>query len=128
MPAAAQQITDLDAIIGPPKKVKVNDETFTLPADCPAELYLKLTAYISAEDLDEHEAAEDLYDDILGLMQVHQPDMETLPFGLVGMIHIIPAVYGGTEDAAPDRPSRGTRSTSRPKGRKKPNRSRGSKS
>lgn len=117
------QIIDLDALVGPPKKVRLAGEIYKLPADLPAALFLKISAYADSE-LSEVEMAEDLYEELLELFRVHQPDVESLPIGIAQMVLAIPQIYQGeTATSAEEggaRPSRaGTRSTSRTKRTKK---------
>lgn len=110
-----QKIIDLDALVGPPIKVKLAGTIYELPPDLPAPLFLKVCAYAES-DLSEAEMAEDLYGELLELFRTHQPDLEELPIGLSGLIRAIPAIYGrpAPEAEGGARPSRaGTKSTSR---------------
>jgi hypothetical protein len=112
----SQQIVDLSAVAGPPKKVRFQEggEIFKFPADIPVPLYLRLTT-LEDEELDDNEAAQEIYDELLELAQVHQPDVDSLPIGLVAMVQAIPRIYGDApdeEDGKPTRPTKGgTRST-----------------
>lgn len=112
----SQKIIDLDALVGPPLKVKLNDKVFKLPPDLPAPLFLKISTYAES-DLDQVEMAADLYDELLELFRVHQPDLEELPIGISQMVMAIPQIYQDGASAAEEggaRPSRaGTRSSSR---------------
>jgi hypothetical protein len=124
----AQKIVDLSDVIGPPKKVRFHEdgEVFKVPSDIPAGLYLRLTS-MGDEELDDDLAAREVYDEVLRLFQVHQPDLEELPISLGQLLVVIPRIYGGepADEEGGDRPSKGgTRSTSR----RKPKRSRGSRS
>lgn len=127
----ATKIIDLSDVVGPPLKVRLQADgpVYKLPADLPAPLYLKVSAYGDSE-MDEAEMAEDLYEELLDLFRVHQPDLAELPIGMVALITAIPQIYGGSSDAAEDEggapPSRaGTRSTKR---KTSPKRSRSSRS
>lgn len=125
----AQKIIDLSTVVGPPLKVRLQADgpVYKLPADLPVPLYLKVSAYGDAE-MDEAEMAEDLYAELLELFQVHQPDLDELPIGMVALITAIPRIYGGGEPAEDEGgapPSRaGTRSTKKAR----PKRSRSSRS
>ena len=120
------QIIDLDALVGPPKKVRLAGEVYKLPADLPAPLFLKISTYADSE-MSEAEMAEDLYEELLELFRVHQPDVESLPIGIAQMVLAVPQIYQGGDEPAEEggaRPSRaGTRST---KSRKRPTKSRSS--
>ena len=112
MPEA--NIIDLDALVGPPKKVRLAGEIYKLPADLPAPLFLKISTYADSE-LSEAEMAEDLSEELLELFRVHQPDVESLPIGIAQMVLAVPQIYqggGAAESEGGTRPSRaGTRST-----------------
>ena len=112
----SQKIIDLDALVGPPKKVKLGGEIYSLPADLPAPLFLKISTYADSE-LSEAEMAEDLYEELVELFRVHQPAIDSLPIGIAQMVLAIPQIYqdgvSETQEGGA-RPSRaGTRSTSR---------------
>lgn len=109
---ATQEIIDLDSVLGKPKVVQLDGKRYKLPADLPAPLFLKLAAG-SADDFSA-ETVRELYEDVLALFRVHQPDMDDLPVGMVQMYTIIPRVYMGSDDAdPPPKAAAGTRSTSR---------------
>lgn len=114
----SQKIIDLDALVGPPKKVKLGGEIYSLPADLPAPLFLKISTYGDSE-MDESEMFADLYEELLELFRVHQPDLEDLPIGVAQLVLAVPRIYqdgvSETQEGGA-RPSRaGTRSTSRKK-------------
>lgn len=126
----ATKIIDLSDVVGPPKKVRLQADgpVYKLPADIPAPLYLKVSSYADQEDMSEAEMAEDLYAEMLELFQVHQPDLDELPIGLVALITAVPTIYGSAavedEDEGGAPPSRaGTRSTRKKAPAKKPSRS-----
>lgn len=113
----SQKIIDLDALVGPPLKVRLNERVYKLPPDLPAPLFLKISSYADS-GLDEAEMAADLYDELVELFRVHQPDLEELPIGIAQMVAAIPTIYQDGASEAPAeggaRPSRaGTRSTRR---------------
>lgn len=112
----SQKIIDLDALVGPPKKVKLGGDIYKLPADLPAPLFLKISTYADSE-MDEAEMFADLYDELLDLFRVHQPDLDDLPIGVAQLVLAVPKIYqdgvSETEEGGA-RPSRaGTRSTRR---------------
>jgi hypothetical protein len=116
--ATATEITNLDELIGEPRQVEIGGEVYELPADIPAELFLKIASY-EGEPLSGAFLLE-LKDELLELFQEYQPEMDTLPGTLMQMVVLIPTVYGSrrsAEDADPPKPKRkaaaGTRSTSR---------------
>jgi hypothetical protein len=125
------EITDLDQLIGAPRRVKLGGDTYQLPRDCPAELFLLLLKVGQTQDgeADEDQAAliEQLVDGVLELFQVHQPDLERLPaaVSIQMIVQIIGTVYGGDVVEAAEGPTRtraaktsGTASTRRtPKSR-----------
>ena len=111
------EIIDLDELVAAPKKVKLRDTVYTLPAELPVETYLRLRAAEQAaaaaqeagEDTDENERIEELHDLLLQLFREYQPELEALPGGLVQLFSIIPRVYGaksGEEDDADPKPAK----------------------
>lgn len=122
-----QEIIDLDVVAGPPKKVRLGGRDWTLPADLPVEIYLKINqaekdtaaaeqaATARGEKLDETAQFTELRDILLDLFQIHQPTLRALPreLGLVTLLQAIPKIYGPQGD--PERPE-GARPT-RPRAR-----------
>lgn len=111
------KIIDLDELIAPPRRVKLQGVTYTLPGELPVPLYLRLKATEDAPE--DAEAAggdrvEDLNELLLELFRVHQPDLDELPVGLTQAFTIIPRVYGASnfvdegDDSEPDGPKQGT--------------------
>lgn len=108
------EIIDLDELVSPPKKVRIQGNVYTLPSELPVELYLRLRvaeqAYAEAqengEEVDENQRVEELHDLLLELFREHQPDLEKLPGGLIQLFTIIPRVYGAAsvveEEDEPD--------------------------
>lgn len=110
------KIIDLDELLGPPKRVKLAGETYTLPPQIPAPLYLKMKAANEAreegaDDDAEQDRVEIVYGEVLELFQQYQPDLEELPVGIVQVFQVIPRIYMAPEesDAAP----KATRKTTR---------------
>ena len=123
-----QRIVDLDALAGPPRQVKLGGELWSLPADIPAPLYVKLLHIGELSERNEDPSSldlTDLYDRMLALFQVHHPDVDELPIGLQQLMEAIGALYGdgGDEEAAPPTPAK-----AKPRTTAKPNRSRSSRS
>lgn len=106
------KITNLDAILGAPRKVELQGETYLVPYDLPVELYLRVNSV--PEDATEKEIIESLYDDLLGLFQVHQPDLESLPVTLTQAVRAIPLIYNDTAEDEPEKPAG---NPTRPRGR-----------
>ena len=111
-----ENITDLDLLVGKPIKVRLGGEVYKLPADIPAPLFLRITSFADSDDSDA-EIASTMYEELLALFQVHQPDLKRLTIGLAQLTAVIPQVYGG-EGEEPDRPTKpkrkpSTRSSSR---------------
>lgn len=117
------EIIDLDELVAKPKRVKLGGQDYTLPGELPVPLYLRLRAEEQAtaeaeesgEKIDQDRRVEDLNELLLDLFRVHQPDIESLPAGLVQMFTIIPRVYSAKvtvddeEDEDEDAPKARTR-------------------
>lgn len=109
-----QKIVDLDALAGSPRKVKLDGQTFTLPSDIPAPLYIKLLHIGELGDRGEDPSSGDvidLYDRMLKLFQVHQPELEELPIGLTQLMESVGALYGQPDDEPGPTRSRTTASS-----------------
>lgn len=117
------EVTDLDALLGAPLQVKLGGQTYKLPPDCPAELYLSMLRIAQADDASTQVAdIERVHDGVLDLFQIHQPDMDGLPaaMSLQLMVELIGHVYNQADEPQPDptppKPRGGTKSSrSRPK-------------
>lgn len=99
-------IVDLDELLDTPKRVKLGGKIYKLPAQLPVPQYLRLRAEeaayqeaLATNDADFDQRVRDLNELLLELFHVHQPEMETLPAGLLQMFAVIPRVYGGTAPA-----------------------------
>ena len=116
-----QKIVDLDALAGSPRKVKLGGEVYTLPSDIPAPLYLKLLHLGELGERDEDPSVDDvadIYNRMLKLFQVHQPDLEELPIGLTQLMESVGALYGGgADDEDEPGPTRTTTASSRSRSR-----------
>lgn len=115
-------LIDLDALLGEPIPVKLGGREWLLPADIPVPLVLKIEQLAGQDVTDD--LVRGLYQDLLELFQVHQPDIESLPITATQALTAIPAIYygatvggGGADDAGPPRPKAkaGTKSSSRRK-------------
>lgn len=113
----SSEIVDLDAVVGPPKKVRLGGTVYVLPGDIPVELYLALNQAAQAEEAGDGDQVEILYEQLLDLFRIHQPDLETLPLSMTQLVQAIPTIYGGAdtdegkEPPKRTRASRGTAST-----------------
>jgi hypothetical protein len=103
--AAQPKIVDLDALVGADIVVKIGGEDYKVPADIPAELFLRILHYSAeAEKEDtsdpeaEYKATKALRDSVLELFQIRQPELEELPgnMGLVRLVKAIGEIYGAT--------------------------------
>lgn len=98
------RIVELWEMLPEPKRVRFEKDgpVYTLPGDLPAELYLRINQ--ASQESDEAISAEyiaALADDLLRLLQVHQPDLDYLPCSLTQMVALIPRVYTAEPDPPP---------------------------
>ncbi len=131
----AQRIIDLDAAIPAAIGVQIDGEIYDLPGDIPIPDLIALERAVA--DLEDPESTtpatvrmETLYEQVLDLFRVRQPDLEDLPLGPERLGALIVGIYTKAADeddaeAAPGKakPRGGTRSTSKTRSK----RSRGSK-
>lgn len=121
----AQQIIDLDQAVPESLIVKLGGKRYKLPGDIPIPDYLaiqRLSNSITeaAGEADGEQVAqvmEELYERVLELFRIEQPDLEELPLGPQRLGALVVAIYtrAAEEDAdATDPPTRraGTRSSS----------------
>jgi hypothetical protein len=106
---------DLDELAPEPKGVKLGGTRYLVPADIPLPLSIRLSR-LSGEPDDS--SATDLYEEVLALFRVHQPDLKSLPIGASQLFSTILAIYGPKKepDPTPAKPRAkraGTKSTSR---------------
>lgn len=85
------EITDFDALIAPPKRVKLEGTWYELPADIPLELMLAIG---SAEAAQGEEGIAGMRAQMLKLFQIHQPKLTALPGTLTDLVTLVPLVYG----------------------------------
>jgi hypothetical protein len=115
-------IVDLDVLAGKDREVRLGGKVYALPGDIPLDLYAKLASFRD-RDTDDAEAqdtaAVEIYEEMLALFRVRQPELERLPIGLTAAVRLIPLVYGSRvdEEEGGERPTRAngkasTRSTS----------------
>lgn len=97
---------DLDDIILEDHKVKLGGQIYLLPGDLPIEEMLSLSrawermnAGIGGTDGDE--LVDDLYQRVLALFRVRQPDLEELPIGVLAVARLIVRLYSGPDDDEP---------------------------
>lgn len=113
------KIIDLDIALSEPITVKLAGKTYKLPGDIPAPLYLTITNLGEQDDADDEAATRQVYEQMLELFRVHQPELTSLPISIPQLVLLVPRVYGGwePEETAEARPTKraGTRSTSRKK-------------
>lgn len=105
---------DLDDVVPEAIYVRVAGQEWTLPGDIPVPLYLELDRLwdeAAGDDAEKAvEAAERMRDALLTLFREAHPDMEELPVGTRGLMHLVfrylNADVLGQEDEAPARPQR----------------------
>ena len=122
----AQRIIDLDVIVPERIGVKIDDEVYDLPGDIPVPDYLaiaRLTDALGDEAENAGETFEELYERVIDLFRVHNPDLVDLPLGPTRLGALVVQLYtqAAEEDAPPARPTKaksGTRSTSRTKSKR----------
>jgi hypothetical protein len=120
-------IIDLSDLIGPPRKVKIGESlTLLMPFDLPVELYLQILHLQDRPDeLEDQAVVESLRDEVLELLQVHQPTMTRLPaaVSIPLLIQMVGRIYRAEPDPTPAKPARakprakaspGTRTTKSP--------------
>lgn len=115
------RIIDLDESLPENVGVRLGGVVYELPGDIPIPDYLAITKAADALDTaageDALERLDDLYQRILALFQVHNPDLDKLPLGVASLVRLIQRLYGVEDAADPqkpaDKPAAGTRNTSR---------------
>lgn len=127
-----QRIIDLDVLVPSDLAVRIDETLYKLPSDIPVPEYLGLSQAfdrvreIEAEETKTPELAaeatellEEIYERVMDLFRVHNPDLESLSLGPRRLGALIIAIYANLaeeETAAPARPTRprtGTKSSSR---------------
>lgn len=100
-------LIDLDAVVGPPLKVKLKGTTYTLPSDMPVELWLAINATQEMADstAEEVEAqVREMHRLMLELFREHQPDLEGLPIGMRQLAVAIGVIYSPNQDSGKAQP------------------------
>lgn len=124
----AQKIVDLDVVAPETFGVKIDGEIYQLPGDIPIPDYIEIERLTNGlTDENDPTSIRDLYERVLDLFRIHQPELEELPIGPMRLGALVVQLYaGGIEEDEEERPTkpRGTRSTSR----KRQTRSRSSRS
>lgn len=92
------KVIDLDEVLGEPKRIKTGGKTYTLPPDCPIDLYLEVNRAAQSGELGKIENIEMLNERLLELFQVAQPEMTRLPLSLLQCVLLIPKVYAGGDE------------------------------
>lgn len=98
------RIIDLDELAPADLVVRKNGVEYKLPGDPAIDVWLRLVeagdAFMAPEG--GREELRVFRDRMLDLFQIHQPDLEELPFGIPGMYALLAGFYG--TNAAPDPP------------------------
>jgi hypothetical protein len=92
---------DESGVTADPIDVILHGETYRLPGDLPAPLYVKLLALrerAQTASAGEAEGATQelnlqLHDELLALFRLHQPDLERLPLGVNEMVLAVGYIY-----------------------------------
>lgn len=115
------QIIEVGFLVEPKQVRLVHDgPVYKLPPDVPVPLMLMLEHY--AEHDITTELVRDIYEQVLTLFRVYQPDLTELPIGLTQMLTLVRRVYSPDEPQAEQEQAapptrRGTKSTSAPRKR-----------
>jgi hypothetical protein len=122
---SAVDLTDLDVIAAPDRRVKLGGHTFRVPGDPPTGWLLafrSLTGKFSDDDADELEIVEQLRDAVVDLFCIRQPDAEADILGAVDslgvptLVQAVNLIYATAQEAPQESPrpprAAGTRSTS----------------
>jgi len=113
----ASEIRDLDVLLPQPIRVKLGGREYLVPGDIPAPTFLRLQELAQEADAEGADSADnlavmrELYEMLLDLFRVHQPDVEELPIGLGQMVAAVGQIYGGQAAPPTTPPSSGTRTT-----------------
>lgn len=87
-----KDLIDLDRVV-----ITVDGEPYTLPGDLPVPEFLRLRHRFNlmvsddepAEEFDADETLGEMHEQLLGMFQVHHPDLTELPFGSKGVIPVV---------------------------------------
>lgn len=106
----ANEIIDLDRLVGKPKKVRLEGKVYTLPAQIPVPLYLlikqrqkeRAEKIAKGEESDDVDVVEEIHGQVLELFQIHHPDLKIVPCGMSQLFDIIPTIYPPNEAEGDD--------------------------
>jgi hypothetical protein len=101
----AQEIIDLDELLGSDKRVKLGGKVYLLAPDLPADLYLEIIRF-SREEHSEAELIEALYERLLDLFRYKQPDLKALPMSVGQVVQAVGRIYGDEGAEKKPRPPR----------------------
>lgn len=94
---------DLDDVLLDDHQVRIGGEIYLLPGDLPIEQMLglsraweRMSTGIGGKDGDD--LVDDLYQRVLELFRVRQPDLQELPIGVLAVARLIVRLYGGLDD------------------------------
>ncbi len=103
------RITDLDLVAPDDVEVHLSGTVYLLPGDVPVPDYVAIMkaadAFENADGAESLEAATTLYESVLELFQVRQPELTKVPLGIRQIIRLVFALYGADEgdgDPEPD--------------------------
>lgn len=120
------RLIDLDAVVGSPIRVKLRGEEYKLPPDLPAPtmlLFMEFEDRVAAaekkgDDSAINEALRDAYEEVLGLFQVYQPELETLPISMEQItILVVELISEYSDESNGDRPTKPTARSKKNSGR-----------
>ena len=100
----AQKIVDLDAAVPENLAVKCGGVIYDLPGDIPIPDYIEIERLVDALNDPEAEGSgqerlQELYDRVLELFRIKQPDLEKLPIGPRRLGVLVVSLYsGGTRE------------------------------
>lgn len=113
-------VKDLDVLAADPRDVKLAGKIYLVPGDLPIPTMLRLERYsqrmaeLAADTADDAGAAQEaqkeavlsLYEEILALFQVYQPDLTEIPIQMPQLVGIVNRIYGDDEEAEdPENPT-----------------------
>ena len=114
-------IVDLDIVVPENLPVRIRGEIYELPGDIPIPDFVEIERLVKS--LDEGEGnLQALYDKILDLFRIEQPDLEKLPIGARQLGALIPQLYmsaADQDDGDANRPPQGAGTRSGKKTRPK---------
>ncbi|HEY0391027.1 MAG TPA: hypothetical protein VGC63_04895 [Solirubrobacterales bacterium] len=122
----AQKIIDLDAAVPENLGVKCGGVVYDIPGDIPIPDYIEIERLVEALNDPEAEGSgqerlSELYDRVLELFRVKQPDLEELPIGPRRLGVLVVSLYSGGAEVEDDekRPTRASTPSTKKTPRKK---------